>query len=55
MNTNGFVKGALFGMLASAAVCTAIMPKRKMNNRRSMIGKSLKAVGQVMDDVLTMF
>ena len=54
MQANGFVKGAVFGMLASAAVCTAMMSGKKAS-KRSVIGKSLKAVGHVMDDVLTMF
>jgi len=55
MSSNGFMKGALFGMLASAAVYTAVAPKKKMIGSKSTVGKSLKAVGQVVEDVMTMF
>jgi len=54
MCSTGFVKGALFGMLASAAVCTAMMPKQKMISRKSTIGKGLKMVGDVADSVSAM-
>lgn len=53
MCTSGFIKGALFGMLVSGAVCTMIMPKKKMLCRRSALGKSIKLAGEIADGLLT--
>ena len=54
MVSNGFIKGAVFGMLASAAVATAMMPKKTAISKRSTIGKGIKFVGDIADSVSAM-
>ncbi len=51
MCTSGFIKGAIFGMAVSSAVCTLMMPKKKTVCRRSTLGKGMKLVSELADSV----
>ena len=52
MCTSGFIKGALFGMIVSGAVCM-MMPRKKTLCRRSVLGKSIKLAGDVVEGLMT--
>ena len=47
------VKGIGIGMVAGAAIGMLVAPKKK--NKPSMVGKAVKAAGEVIDNVTGLF
>ena len=53
MSKAGFVKGMAVGVMTGAAVGMMFSPKGK--NHRSVAGKALKAAGEMIDNITTMW
>ena len=52
MYTGGFVKGAFVGMILCASICIAVHPKKKLLCKRSGIGKSIRVLGEIVDNIV---
>ena len=51
MTTVGFLKGVGIGMLVGAAVTVAVAPMDKRKIKHSAPGRTLHAIGQVLENL----
>ena len=51
MNAVGFLKGVGIGMVVGAAVTMAVAPMDKRKMRHSAPGRTLHAIGQVLENL----